>query len=182
MQTASIVLCSEMETEACCEEYKDSSVEPEMPDVKQATSERDGHTELPCGSVEEGNELFVSGEPGTESCAGESKCTEIKQPSESEPQSGGTVCPEKRKMKKTNSWKIVRFQEPSMDDDVLEIDSSAENLFPEYVIKEWTSSTFEELFMAEEWQDITGEDARVNTIDVISLLASLTSQQGFSTI
>uniref|UniRef100_A0A3Q3WAZ1 peptidylprolyl isomerase n=1 Tax=Mola mola TaxID=94237 RepID=A0A3Q3WAZ1_MOLML len=60
-------------------------------------------------------------------------------------------------MKKTNSWKIVRFQEPSEDDDVLEIDSSAESLFPEYVMKEWTSSTFEELFMAEEWQDITDQ-------------------------
>lgn len=182
MQTASIVLCSEMETEACCEEYKDSSVEPKKPDVKQATSERDGHTELPCGSVEEGNELFVSRQPGTESREGESKCTEIKHPSESERQCGGTECPEKRKMKKTNSWKIVRFQEPSEDDDVLEIDSSAESFFPEYVMKEWTSSTFEELFMAEEWQDITGEDARVNTIDVIGLLTSLNSQECFSPI
>lgn len=160
MQAASIALCSEMETEPCCEEHKDSSEEATKPDVKQATSEaadRDGHTEMPCGSAEEGNELFVGEQAETESCAGESKCTQIKSPFEPQRESGGAACMEHRKLRKTNSWKMVRFQDPSEDDDVLDRDSSAESLFPEYALKEWTSSTFEELFVAEDWQDITGE-------------------------
>lgn len=165
-ETASIALCGEMETEPCCEEHKDASVEPTKPDVRQATSEtadRDSHTELPCGSAEDGNELIVREQAETESCAGDGKCTEIKSPFEPERESGGTECKEHRKLKKTNSWKMVRFQDPSEYDDVLERDSSAESLFPEYAMKEWTSSTFEELFMAEDWQDITGEDTSVNS-------------------
>lgn len=168
MQTAPIALCSEMETEPCCEEHKDPSVAPIKPDVRQPTSEfadRDSHTELPCRSAEEGNELFVREQAETESCAGESKCTELKSPSESEQEIGGKECKEQRKLKKTNSWKMVRFQDPSGDDDVLERDSSAESLFPEYAIKEWTSSTLEELFMAEDWQDITGEDTSDATVE-----------------
>lgn len=165
MQTASIALC-EMETEPCCEEYKGPSVEPTKPNVRQATSEvadRDSHTELPCGSTEEGNELFVREQAETESCTGDSKCTEIKSPFEPERESGGTECMEHRRLKKTNSWKMVRFQDPSEDDDVLERDSSAESLFPEFGMKEWTSSKFEELFMAEDWQDITGKNMSKNS-------------------
>lgn len=166
MQTAPISLRSEMETEPCCEEHRDPSVEPVKPDVRQPTSEfadRNSRTELPCGSAKEGKELFVREQAEAESCARESTCTEIKSPSESEQESGGTECTEQRKLKKTNSWKMVRFQDPSEEDDVLERDSSAESLFPEYAIKEWTSSTFDELFMAEDWQDITGEDTSRNS-------------------
>lgn len=52
---------------------------------------------------------------------------------------------------------MVRFQDPSEEDNVSDRDTWAESLFPEYALKEWTSSTFEELFSAEDWQDITGE-------------------------
>lgn len=65
---------------------------------------------------------------------------------------------------------MVRFQDPSEDDNVLERDSSAESLFPEYALKEWTSSTFEELFMAEDWQDITGESTSVDGRDTLVLV------------
>ncbi|XP_070828504.1 FKBP prolyl isomerase 16 [Chaetodon trifascialis] len=154
----SIALCSEMETEPCCEEHNNPAVEPTEPEVRDAISEtadRDSHTELPCGAAGEGEGLFKKEQAETESCGGESKSTEIKSPSDPGQESGGAECNERRKLKKTNSWKMVRFQDPSVDDDVLERDSSAECLFPEYAMKEWTSSTFEELFMAEDWQDIT---------------------------
>lgn len=150
----SIALCSDMETEPRCEEHKDAAVEPTEPD-------RDSHTELACGPAEEGKQLCGRERAETESSAGEGKSTEIKIPTDPERESGNTECKERRKLKKTNSWKMVRFQDPSTDDDVLERDSSAESLFPEYVTKEWTSSTFEELFSAEDWQDITGEDTHV---------------------
>ncbi|KAM9352080.1 FKBP prolyl isomerase 16 [Symphorus nematophorus] len=147
-----------METESCCEEHKDPAVEPTEPEVREAISEiadRDSQSELPCGSAEEDEELFGKEQAETEGCAGEGKSTEIKSPSDPERQSGSAECREQRKLRKTNSWKMVRFQDPSVEDDVPERDSSAESLFPEYAVKEWTSSTFEELFMAEDWQDIT---------------------------
>lgn len=166
MQMVSIALCGEMETEPCCEEPKDPAVEPAEPEVREAIPEladRDSRTELPRGPAEEGQELCGREQAATESCAGKSESTEIKSPSDPERESGDTECKERRKLKKTNSWKMVRFQDPSTDDDVLERDSSAESLFPEYAMKEWTSSTFEELFMAEDWQDITGEDTSVHS-------------------
>lgn len=160
MQMASIALSNEMETEPCCEEHKDPSEEPTKPDVTQTPSERDSHTELPRPSAEEGSELLVRERAESETCEAErSEVTQIKSPSESE--SGGTEYKEQRKLRKTNSWKMVRFQDPSDDGDMLERDSSAESLFPEYAVKEWTSSTFEELFMAEDWQEVTGEETSV---------------------
>ncbi|KAM3609573.1 uncharacterized protein V6R79_017287 [Siganus canaliculatus] len=147
-----------METEPCCEEHKELAAESTKPAVRGTLSEsgdRDSHTELPYGSAEESVGLLGKEQVETESCAGESKNNEIKSPSDPEQQSGGRECTGERKLKKTNSWKMVRFQDPSEDDDVSERDSSAESLFPEHAIKEWTSSTFEELFAAEDWQDIT---------------------------
>ncbi|KAE8296326.1 Peptidyl-prolyl cis-trans isomerase FKBP8 [Larimichthys crocea] len=144
-----------METEPCCEEHKDPVVEPTEPEAISESADRDSHTKLPCGSAEESEDLCGKELAETERCAEESKSTEIKSPSDPEQESGGTECKEQKKLKKTNSWKMVRFQDPSQDDDVLERDSSAESLFPEYALKEWTTSTFEELFVAEDWQDIT---------------------------
>ncbi|GLD58679.1 peroxisomal membrane protein 11A isoform X1 [Lates japonicus] len=158
MQMVSIRLCGEMETEPCCEEHKDPALEPTEPEVGEVISEsadKNSHTELPRGPAEEGGELQRKEQAETESCAGASKSTEIKSPSDPEREGGETECKEQRKLKKTNSWKMVRFQDPSADDDVLERDSSAESLFPEYAMEEWTSSTFEELFMAENWHNIT---------------------------
>ena len=153
----SIALCTEMETQPCCEEHKDTAAEPTEPEVREAISEfadKDSHTE----SAETGEELQRKEQAETESCAGVCQSTQIKSPSDPEQECGETECQERRKLKKTNSWKMVRFQDPSEDDVVSERDSSAESLFPEYAIAEWTSSTFEELFMAEDWQEITGED------------------------
>lgn len=155
----SIALCSEMETEPCCEEHP---AEPEVTEAIPELADGDSRAEQPCGPAEEGEDLSGKEQTETESCAGESKSTETKSPSDPERESGDTECKGQRKLKKTNSWKMVRFQDPSTDDDVLERDSSAESLFPEYAMKEWTSSTFEELFVAEDWQDITGEDTSVN--------------------
>ncbi|XP_031138414.1 peptidyl-prolyl cis-trans isomerase FKBP8 [Sander lucioperca] len=157
MQVVSISVSSIMETEPSCEEHKDPAVERTEPEVREAISELadgDSHTELPCGPAEEAEEPSVKEQTETESCARESKSTEIKKTSYLE-RSGDTECKERRKLKKTNSWKMVRFQDPSMEEDVLERDSSAESLFPEYAMVEWTSSTFEELFAADDWQDIT---------------------------
>ncbi|XP_033490553.1 FKBP prolyl isomerase 16 [Epinephelus lanceolatus] len=159
MQVVSITLCSDMETEPCCEEHEDPAAEPTEPEVTEAISklsDGDSHTEPPCGPAEEGEELSGKEQAETASCAEESKNTEIKTPSDPE-QSEDTGCKERRKLKKTNSWKMVRFQDPSTEDDVLERDSSAESLFPEYATVEWTSSTFEELFAANDWHDITGD-------------------------
>ncbi|XP_026222390.1 peptidyl-prolyl cis-trans isomerase FKBP8 [Anabas testudineus] len=159
MQMVSIALCSEMETEPCCEEHEDPAVELTEPEVREAIAEisdRDSHTELPCGPAEGGDKLQRKEQDETESFSRESTSTEIQRPPSGPKREGGeTECKERRKLKKTNSWKMVRFQDPSTDDDVLERDSSAESLFPEYAMEAWTTSTFEELFMAEEWQDIT---------------------------
>ncbi|KAA8590130.1 hypothetical protein FQN60_014064, partial [Etheostoma spectabile] len=134
-----------METEPCCEEHNNPAVEGKEAEVREAISELadgDSRTELPCGPAEEAEELSVKEQAETENGAGESKSTEIKKPS-----CGDKECKEQRKLKKTNSWKMVRFEDPSMEEDVLERDSSAESLFPEYAMVEWTSSTFEELFL-----------------------------------
>ncbi|XP_062246733.1 FKBP prolyl isomerase 16 [Platichthys flesus] len=150
----SIALCSEMETEACCEEHKDPAVELTEPEVREAISEipdKRSHSELPCGPAEEREGLQRKEQAETESRTEPSKSTEIKSTCEG----GEPECREKKRLKKTNSWKMVRFQDPSEEDDVLENDTSAESLFPGYAIEEWTSSTFEKLFMAENWQDIT---------------------------
>ncbi|XP_077451544.1 FKBP prolyl isomerase 16 isoform X2 [Stigmatopora argus] len=60
-------------------------------------------------------------------------------------------------LKKTNSWKMVRFQEPSSEDDPLEKDSSSESLFPEFASEEWTGISFEKLFGKEDWEYITDD-------------------------
>ncbi|XP_047451269.1 FKBP prolyl isomerase 16 [Mugil cephalus] len=154
----SIVVCGEMETESCCEERKDLAVEPTESEVRGAISEpadRDGPSELSCGqrSREEAEEPCGKDEAGTESRAEGS--IDMKSSSDPKEERGETECKEQRKLKKTNSWKMVRFQDPSAGDNVLERDSSAESLFPEYAVEEWTSSTFEQLFVAEDWKDLT---------------------------
>lgn len=61
---------------------------------------------------------------------------------------------ESRKLTKTPSFgKTVRFKETEA---VEERDDSWDSLFPDYEVEEWTTTTFEELFMAEDWVDITG--------------------------
>ncbi|KAM8891377.1 FKBP prolyl isomerase 16 [Spinachia spinachia] len=154
MQATSIALGSEMETEPCCEEREDPAVERTGPEVRESVYQLaagDGPAKPPCGPAEEGEELSGKEPAKTESCADERDSVKVKAPAGPR----DTGCKEQRKLKKTNSWKMVRFQEPSTEDDVLERDSSAESLFAEYVTAEWTSSSFEELFAADDWQDIT---------------------------
>lgn len=173
MQAPSVAPHSEMETEPCCEEHKDSSEEPTKPDIKQATCESansDGHVEMPCGSTEEGNDPFVGKQAEAETREVGGDCTEKKTHCEPRREAGAAECMEQRKLKKTNSWKMVRFQDPSEEDDVSDRDTSAESLFAEYALREWTSSTFEELFSAEDWQDITGENISCRYSDKTNLL------------
>ncbi|XP_029379746.1 FKBP prolyl isomerase 16 [Echeneis naucrates] len=172
MQTMSLTLCGEMETEPCYEEHKDLAAAPTGPEVKEAISPLPhfSHTELAHEPQEESKKLESEEKIETQSGVGANESTEIKSTSNPEKGDGQAGCKEQRKLKKTNSWKMVRFQDPSEDDGLVERDSSAESLFPEYAIEEWTSSTFEELFTAEDWQDITEDRLlRKKVLDSVAL-------------
>lgn len=59
-----------------------------------------------------------------------------------------------RKLTKTPSFgKTVRFKEIEA---VEERDSSDDTLFPDFDNEEWSSTSFEELFLADDWKDVTG--------------------------
>ncbi|XP_074533786.1 FKBP prolyl isomerase 16 [Halichoeres trimaculatus] len=147
-----------METDPTCGEHKDIARQPTDPEVTGPISESadwDGHTELLCGPAGEGKGLCVKEPAETEISVSDRNSSEMKSLSDPEGESEDPECKKQRNLRKTNSWKMVRFQDPSTEDDVVDRDSSAESLFPEYVVEEWTSSTFEKLFMAKDWQDIT---------------------------
>lgn len=60
-----------------------------------------------------------------------------------------------RKLTKTPSFgKTVRFLEIEA---VEERDSSVDSLFPDFEIEEWTTTSFEELFLADDWKDIADD-------------------------
>lgn len=60
-----------------------------------------------------------------------------------------------RKLTKTPSFgKSVRFKETET---VEQRDDSWDSLFPDYEVDEWTTTSFEKLFTAEDWVDITGK-------------------------
>ncbi|XP_055029966.2 FKBP prolyl isomerase 16 [Misgurnus anguillicaudatus] len=60
-----------------------------------------------------------------------------------------------RKLTKTPSFgKTVRFAEI---EEVEEKHDSWNSLFPEYEVEEWTTTSFEELFLAKDWVDITDD-------------------------
>ncbi|TRY99177.1 hypothetical protein DNTS_027635 [Danionella cerebrum] len=62
---------------------------------------------------------------------------------------------ERGKLTKTASFgKTVRFMEVET---VEERDTSDNTLFPQFDIEEWTTSSFEELFIADHWKDITDD-------------------------
>ena len=154
----SLALDREMEADWSAEEHKPSLVKPEDPTEAKAfsgpadmdlptqmedlqTPGQDGGEE-PCRGGEE--------EMGSQREEGESHTFENYSDRENQ-KVGGRA--DGKKLRKTNSWKTVRFQDPSQTDVVLERDSSGESLFPDYVLEEWT---FEELFKAKDWQNITG--------------------------
>nr|XP_006629043.1 PREDICTED: peptidyl-prolyl cis-trans isomerase FKBP8-like [Lepisosteus oculatus] len=64
----------------------------------------------------------------------------------------------KRKLEKTPSFgKTVRFQlPPNREVDMTSVPTE-ESFFPRYELHEWTAAGFEELFLDEEWLDITEE-------------------------
>ncbi|XP_037538814.1 FKBP prolyl isomerase 16 [Nematolebias whitei] len=130
-------LCGEMET--CCTE------DLITPEVSDKLSDGDSLNELRSGKEQADADV----------CAKKSKGTELKNSPRLEQESRKTECKERKKVKETNSWKMVRFQDPSTEDDVSEWDSSAEILFPEYAVEEWTTTSFKELFAAEDWENIT---------------------------
>lgn len=161
-----------METEPCCEEHKDRAAKPTESEVKEAIFglvDGDSLNELSHAPAEEGNLLCGRERAETERSVGENKDTEIKSPSG--PESREPECKVVKKFKKSNSWKMVRFQDPSTEDEVLERDSSTESLFPEYATQEWTSKSFEELFMAEGWEDVTGkaQGKGPSNLDILTL-------------
>lgn len=156
----SLALCSEMEPNPCCEENKESAEEPKAMEVLSGLADEDSSAELPREPAEEPG---GRGEGETETCGGPSEDNEVKSPSDpSEQDSGETELNDQRRLRKPNSWKTVRFRDPSEAQPVLLRDKSLESLFQDYAMEEWTS-TFEELFMAEDWEDVTGrpEDTSV---------------------
>ncbi|KAL4641925.1 peptidyl-prolyl cis-trans isomerase FKBP8-like [Arapaima gigas] len=62
-----------------------------------------------------------------------------------------------RPLKTSNSGKRVRFQIPQDTETITANESSEGSLFPDYDPEEWTMSSFEELFTAEDWVDITDD-------------------------
>uniref|UniRef100_A0A8C7LYU3 FKBP prolyl isomerase 16 n=1 Tax=Oncorhynchus mykiss TaxID=8022 RepID=A0A8C7LYU3_ONCMY len=62
-------------------------------------------------------------------------------------------CVEERKLKTPSFVKTVRFSETESVEDR---ENSEEVLFPDHEMVQWTSSSFEELFLAEDWENITG--------------------------
>ncbi|NP_001373781.1 FKBP prolyl isomerase 16 [Danio rerio] len=59
------------------------------------------------------------------------------------------------KLSKTPSFgKMVRFKEIEV---VEERDTSDDTLFPDFDMEEWTTSRFEELFLADDWKNITDD-------------------------
>ncbi|XP_056137295.1 FKBP prolyl isomerase 16 isoform X2 [Lampris incognitus] len=149
-----------MEKELCYEEPIVEPVDPKDPEVEDPSSGPVGEgrptevAELAPGLEQEGKAQDGEEEDKTESRDGEREGAEMKNPSK---ESGERRCEHVRKLKKTNSWKTVRFLDPSETEAVAERDSLVESLFPEYETAEWTSSTFEDLFMAEGWEDITDD-------------------------
>uniref|UniRef100_A0A671RMG3 peptidylprolyl isomerase n=1 Tax=Sinocyclocheilus anshuiensis TaxID=1608454 RepID=A0A671RMG3_9TELE len=71
----------------------------------------------------------------------------------SPPETNESDIEDSRKLTKTPSFgKTVRFMEIEA---VEERDSSVDTLFPDFEIEEWTTTSFEELFLADDWKDIT---------------------------
>ncbi|XP_057692223.1 FKBP prolyl isomerase 16 [Corythoichthys intestinalis] len=133
-----------MEPVSCCEKHVDPTCELE------GTLGPEEGTEEELSRPKIAQDESLRGDIALENCESRNSCGPEQEESE-------TRCRGRGELKKTNSWKMVRFQEPSLEDDVLERDSSAESLFPEYALEEWTTISFENLFMKEDWQYITDD-------------------------
>ncbi|XP_075998137.1 FKBP prolyl isomerase 16 [Genypterus blacodes] len=153
-QMVSLALCSEMEPSTRCEESKECKEESKAMEVLPALADEDSSAEVPREPAEEPSGKD-KGE--IESCGPLSEENQVKSPCDPSEQDGEqkTEYKNQRRLSKTNSWKTVRFQDPSAEQEVLQRES-VESLFQDYVLEEWTS-TFEELFKAEDWEDITDD-------------------------
>ncbi|KAJ8417528.1 hypothetical protein AAFF_G00223710 [Aldrovandia affinis] len=94
----------------------------------------------------------VMGQCGTESDGDRERYESDDAPHEAQPE-------DSRTLRKTPSFgKTVRFRLPSeVEQETEEQDPVEESLFPEYESEEWASSSFEELFLADDWVDITDD-------------------------
>ncbi|XP_024235293.1 peptidyl-prolyl cis-trans isomerase FKBP8 [Oncorhynchus tshawytscha] len=154
----SIAPCSEMETELCPGEQEKRVVETNEPELKQAYTgpgDKDSQKEkeLSHGPQQEDTEPHGEGDPRIECQGGGNAGTTLN--TFPVPEKTETPCVEERKLKKTLSFvKTVRFCETESVEDR---ESSEESLFPDHEMVQWISSSFEELFLAEDWEDITDD-------------------------
>ncbi|XP_059420292.1 uncharacterized protein LOC132155520 [Carassius carassius] len=73
----------------------------------------------------------------------------------SPPETNEADTEDSRKLTKTPSFgKTVHFKETEA---VEERESSVDNLFPDFEVEEWTITSFEEMFLADDWKDITND-------------------------
>lgn len=152
----SLAPCSEMETEPCPGEQEKRMVEPNEPVLKKAytgpgDNESQKEKELSLGLQQEDKEPHGEGDPRIDSQGGGKEGTTLNPLPMSEMTE--IPCVVERKLKTPNFAKTVRFSETESVEDR---ENSEEVLFPDHEIVQWTSSSFEELFLAEDWEDITG--------------------------
>ncbi|XP_045060903.1 peptidyl-prolyl cis-trans isomerase FKBP8-like isoform X2 [Coregonus clupeaformis] len=154
----SLAPCSEMDTEPCPGEQERRVVETNEPELKEAYTgpgDKDSQKEkeLSHGPQQEDKESHGEGDPRIEIQGGGNAGTTLN--SLPIPEKTETPCVEERKLKKTPSFaKTVRFSETESVEDR---ESTEESLFPDHEMVQWIFSSFEELFLAEDWQDITDD-------------------------
>ncbi|XP_010899928.2 peptidyl-prolyl cis-trans isomerase FKBP8 [Esox lucius] len=145
-----------METESCPGKKENClNVEPELKDI--FTGPVDKHSEekeLSQGPQQEDKEPHGKGDTRLDSQGEGNRAAKLNPVPISKPDGTEIPCVEESKLKKTPSFtKTVRFSETESAEDR---ECSEESLFPDYKMP-WTSSCFEELFLAEDWEDITDD-------------------------
>ncbi|XP_064865831.1 peptidyl-prolyl cis-trans isomerase FKBP8-like isoform X3 [Oncorhynchus nerka] len=151
----SLAPCSEMETEPCPGMQEKRVVETNEPVLKKAytgpgDNESQEEKELSHGLQQEDKEPHGEGDPRIDSQGGGKEGTTLNQLSEITE----IPCVEERKLKTPSFVKTVRFSETESVEDR---ENSEEVLFPDHEMVQWTSSSFEELFLAEDWENITDD-------------------------
>ncbi|XP_041746960.2 peptidyl-prolyl cis-trans isomerase FKBP8-like isoform X1 [Coregonus clupeaformis] len=153
----SLAPCSEMETEPCPGEQEKWVVETNEPGLKEAytgpgDNDSQEEKELSHGPQQEDKEPHGEGDPRIDSQGGGKEGTTLNPLPISEMTE--TPCVEERKLKTPSFAKTVRFSETESVEDR---EKSEESLFPDHEMVQWTSSSFEELFLAEDWENITDD-------------------------
>lgn len=134
----------------------EKEVEKEITEDKKDAEGREERDETETKEAEESEEEFA--ESFTDAKASTSYPTNEPITSNTHigpPKSNESYMEDRGKLSKTPSFgKMVRFKEIEA---VEERDTSDDTLFPDFDMEEWTTSSFEELFLADDWKDITGE-------------------------